>query len=198
MDTINAGASDSRVRSAANERLRKAAAIAMLTGALAVLSGCVRYNLIEYPAVVWDLDEKNALQISTHPSWFPRETSSIPFVHKELKTPESVHFQLFVRDIDTKAGRNENIESVRIHSLTYQLAGQAPVELLSDYESNFWAQGQQQGEEETLPPVPCNPGISITISVSLQVNGKEHAFSTEMPCVIRKRTGSLLVHAFAQ
>ena len=198
MDTSNPGFGAIGARIAADGWLRKVAVLAMSFGTLTALCGCVRYNVVEYPAVAWDLDGRNELRISTYPSWFPRETSSIPFVYKELKTPESVHFQLFVRDIDKTAGSNQNLETVRIHTMAYELAGQTPVELLSDYQSNFWMQDQPQGEEETLPPVPCIPGRSITISVALEVNGQEHSFGAEIPCAIRKRTGSLLVYSIAQ
>lgn len=48
-----------------------------------------------------------------------------------------MYFQRFVRDAEKKSGPNPNIDSVRIHSFTYQLPGELPVELISDFDAGF-------------------------------------------------------------
>ncbi len=167
--------------------------------ALALLStGCVDYEIVHYTPITVALDGKSELHISSYASWFPEERTTIPFVHKTVHTPESVYFQVFVRDVGTKAGPNPHIQSVRIHSFTYTLPNQPPTRLIADYDQNFWMQDQPRYNPNKSEPVPCIPGNSIPISISLQLNGIEYEHSQAMVCTTRQRTGWLITHTLSR
>ena len=76
-----------------------------LVPVLLATAGCMDATILEYQPLTPELDGKSELHISTYPSGFPGETSSIPFLYKALRTPESVYFQVFVRDAEKKSGR---------------------------------------------------------------------------------------------
>ena len=139
-----------------------------------MIQGCVNSTRLEYKPLTRNLDGKNELHISTYPSGFPQETTNIPFMYKTRRSPESVYFQVFVRDIDKKMGKNPNIESINIHSFSYQFPGQAPVELLSEYEDNFWMQGSPKGNTERSAPVPYGENWYLALKINLTVNGKKY------------------------
>ena len=169
-----------------------------LLAASASVAGCVRYEAVEFRPQNWNLDGRNELRISSYPSWFPEETSRIPFLYKKTRTPETVYLQIHVRDLETKAGIDTDVQTVRIVSLSYQQEAEAPIVLLSDHASNFWMQGQSANTAEIRQPVKCVPDHSINVHVSLEVNGRAYSFDAETPCVVRSRIGSLLVDAFAR
>lgn len=162
-----------------------------------ILSGCVRYEVVHYTPLTFDLDGQSELHISSYPSWFPRETTHVPFLYKKLRTPASVYFQVFVKDADIQSGRNVHAQSVRIRSFNYQRPGEPEVQLISDYESNFWMQDQPTYNLKKSSPVPCEVGKPIQISIALEINDQAYAFERQMICAERRRTGSLLLHALA-
>jgi len=63
-------------------------------------------TILEYEPVTRYLDGLNERHISTYPAGFPSKTRSIPFLYEELRTPEAVFFQVFVRDGEVKSGPN--------------------------------------------------------------------------------------------
>jgi hypothetical protein len=162
----------------------------------AFLGGCVDIHRREYAPVTVALDDRNELHISTYASSFPSETSDIPFLKKTVRTPESVYFQVFVRDAEKKAGPNPHVDTILIKSFSYQLAGRAPVVLIENYDRNFWMQDQPNDNPNERTPVPWVKGQPLTIAISLVLNGKTHALKTDMQAVERKSTGSLLAHEF--
>lgn len=161
-----------------------------------LLGGCVDVRNREYVPVTVRLDDRNELDISTYPSWFPSETSDIPFLKKTLRTPDSVYFQVFVRDAEKKAGPNPHVDSILIKSFSYQIAGRAPVILIENYDTYFWMQDQPNDNAGERAPVPWVEGQRLNIAISLVLNGKAHELKTEMLAVERKSTGSLLAHEF--
>jgi hypothetical protein len=68
-----------------------------------------------------------------------------------------VYFQLFVRTAG-RMGRSPHVESVKNHSLSYAFPGQAPVELIADYDQNFWMQGNPEYNLDGDAPVPIHEG----------------------------------------
>lgn len=164
----------------------------------ALLGGCVDVRIREYVPLTVRLDDRNELYISTYPSWFPRETSDIPFLKKTLRTPDSVYFQVFVRDAEKKVGPNPHVDSILIKSFSYQVAGRAPVVLIENYDTYFWMQDQPNDNAGERAPVPWVEGQQLTIAISLVLNGKAHDLKTDMHAVERKRTDSLLAHEFLQ
>jgi hypothetical protein len=120
------------------------------------------------------LDSKNELYISTYPAWFPRETKSIPFLYKALRTPDSVYFEVFVREIGTTGGKNPNVDSIRIHSFSYGFPGQDSVAALTDYPSKFWQQGDPKNDARTRKAVMHSEGWYLRLKMHMTLNGQEH------------------------
>ena len=167
-----------------------------MAGVWAFLSlGCMQATVLEYGPLVRSLDGKSELSISTYPAGFPRETSSVPFLYKALRTPESVYFQVFVRGVDKKSGPNPHIDSIRIHSFSYQFPGQEPVELLSDFDGNFWMQGNPQYDPGESAPVPHNEHWYLQLKVDLTVNGQNYQFDERVDAAARRNSLPLLFHA---
>jgi hypothetical protein len=175
-----------------NGGVRLATALVMC----ALLGGCVDIHKREYAPITVALDDRNELHISTYPSWFPSETSEIPFLKKTVRTPESVYFQVFVRDAEKKAGPNPHVETILIKSFSYQLAGRAPVVLIENHDAYFWMQNNPNDNKGDQAPVPWVKGQPLTIAISLVLNGRTHELKTEMQAVERKSTRSLLAHEF--
>jgi hypothetical protein len=106
-----------------------------------------------------------------------------------------VYFQVFVRPAGKKAGPNPHIESIRIHSFSYQLPGQDPVEILSDFDGYFWMQGDASLNQGESAPVPCREGLFVDLSIELTVNGEDYRFDEQAQAMARQRTSPLLFHA---
>lgn len=159
-----------------------------------LLQGCMDATVLEYQPLTRSLDGKSELHISTYPAGFPRETSSIPFLYKALRTPESVYFQVFVRAVDKKAGPNPNIESIRIRSFTYQFPGQNPVELISDYNGYFWMQGSPKYNPGGSSPVPYDENWYLQLRIDLTVNGHNYFFDEKVQAGARRNIRPLLLY----
>lgn len=177
-------------------RIRRGLAFRMsvLLGVGSLLTGCIDRQILEYEAVSLDLDGKSELHISTYPAGFPRRISGIPFLYKTTRTPESVFFQVFVRDIQKKVGPNTHVESIRIHSFSYRIDNDAPVVLISQYDDYFWMQDQPDYNKGERTPVPWVSGKPLAIEVSLTLNGKDYALKTRMQPIVREKSGSLVAH----
>jgi hypothetical protein len=190
-----------RSRNASFQRIpasRFRSAVRLGIVALALLgAGCVQYEVVHYPSITRTLDGKSELHISTYPSGFPREVAEIPFIRKTVRTPESIFFQVYVRDAERRSGPNPHVESVRIRSFAYTLPNQAPIRLIVDHDRNFWAQDQDGRQPGKSVPVPCIPGQAIGIDISLELNGVDYAFEDETTCSERTSSGWLIVHAFS-
>jgi len=168
--------------------------MAALLGIGSLLSGCIHREMLEYEPVALDLDGKSELHISTYPAGFPRKISGIPFLYKTTRTPESVFFQVFVRDIQKKVGPNAHVESIQIHSFSYRIDNDPPVVLISQYDGHFWMQEQHADNNGERKPVPWVSGKPLTIDIALTLNGKDYAFKTRMQPIMREKTGSLVAH----
>lgn len=175
--------------------LSKGPPIAEVISTVLLIQGCMNATILEYEPVTRDLDGLNELHISTYPAGFPRKTHSIPFLYEELRTPEAVFFQVFVRDAEMKSGPNPHINSIRIHSFSYQIQNDAPVPLISDYDSNFWMQDQPDLNPAQHAPVPYHPDGSIQIFVDLTVNGRNYSISEQMQAVERQNIRPLWIYA---
>lgn len=166
--------------------------MAALSGITSLLTGCIDHRILEYEPVVVDLDGKNELHISTYPADYPRTTSRVPYMYKKTRSPDSVFFQVFVRDGQKKTGQNVHVESIRIHSFSYQFDNEAPVELMTQYDDYFWMQDQPNHNKGERKPVPLVSGKPVAIDISLTVNGKDYAFKTRMQPIERKSSSLLL------
>lgn len=157
--------------------------------------GCMDATICEYQPLTRSLDGKNELHISTYPSGFPRETASIPFLYKALRTPDSVYFQVFVRDAGEKSGPNPNIHSIHIRSFTYQFPGQEPVNLISDYDHYFWMQGSPKYHPGGSAPVPFNEHWRLRLRMDLSVNGEDYRIDEQVEAAERRNIRPLILYA---
>lgn len=86
----------------------------------------------------------------------PDTEAHIPFLYRRFRTPGHVYFQVFVREKGREADPDPNIESITIRSFSYRFPSQEPTQLISDYEHNFWMQGQPNYSPGGSEPVPFN------------------------------------------
>ena len=159
------------------------------------LQGCVKTTVPYYETLILPLDGKSELHISTYPSDIARSVSSVPFIWKELQSPDSVFFQVFVREVG-KAGRNPHIESIMVHSFSYAFPGQDSVELIADYPQNFWMQGSPEYNPDGSDPVPIHEGWYLNLEIDLTLNGQQFVFNEQVNAAKRERTRPLILHAF--
>lgn len=61
-------------------RMRRWLRAALGIGVALWATGCVRYDVMFYEPLTWDLDGRNELHLSSYPSWFPRESAHVPFL----------------------------------------------------------------------------------------------------------------------
>ena len=112
-----------------------------------------------------------------------------------VQPPESVNFQVFVRDVDKKVGPNSHIKSIRIRSITHQFPGQEPVSLISDYDSYFWMQGSPTHNTGDLAPVPYHQDGYLQLKIELEVNGQGYQFHENVSAAERRNIRPLLLYA---
>ncbi|HET6565645.1 MAG TPA: hypothetical protein VFG52_09560 [Xanthomonadales bacterium] len=157
-----------------------------------MLQACVDVTVHSYESLTYDLDGRNELHISTYPAGFPRETSSIPFLYKAVSTPDSVYFQLYVRDQQKKSGPNPNIDSIHIRSFSYYFPGQEPVTLVSDYDEYFWMQDNPQQNPAKSPPAPYDEHWYLYVRVDMTINGKDYLVDEKLMAKKEQYRRSLL------
>ena len=151
------------------------------------LTGCGTITALGYEPFVRNLDGKSELAISTHPASAARDAFNIPYVYDRTVTDDQLYFRIHVRDAKKKFGPNPRVESILIHSFTYQFPGRDRVRLLSDYAGEFWMQDAAQYENRNLTTVPYQKDAVISVQIDLTLNGKRYAFKGEMPAT--KSTG---------
>lgn len=159
------------------------------------LQGCVKTTVPYYETLTLPLDGKSELQISTYPSDIARSVSSIPFLWKELASPNSVYFRVFIREAG-KAGRNAHIESIMIHSFSYAFPGQDSEELIADYPRNFWMQGSPEYNPHESDPVPIHESWYLNLEIDLTLKGQRFVFNEQVNAAKRERTRPLIFDAF--
>jgi len=170
------------------------------TGVLLVLfalavQGCVDVTVQGYGDLTYPLDGTSELHVSTYPAWYASEESSIPFLYKSLRTPDSVYFQVFVREAGTEAGPNPHIDSITIHSFSYQFPGQAPVELVADFQGNFWAQGDPEDNPDGVGPVQVSTNWYLQLNIDLTLNGQRHQVDERVQAFEREYRRPLILHS---
>ena len=160
------------------------------------LAGCVQIRHLEYKPFVHDIDGKNELYISTYAAGYAqKKTDSIPFVFKKLVTHDKLYFQVFIRDIKKKAGKNPNIDSILIHSFSYRIGNNPSTELISNYDSNFWQQGQLKynPDAKETSPILYVDGWTVSVDISFTLNGTDYSIQGEMPSAEHTTTRSLIM-----
>ena len=163
-----------------------------------LLAGCGQVRHLEYKPFVHDIDGKNELYISTYPAWFAKDSFSIPFVYKKRVTHDKLYFQVFIRDINKKAGKNPNVESIQIHSFSYRIGNNPSTVLISDFNSNFWMQNQTQynPDAKDTSPILYVDGWTVTVDISFTLNGKDYSIQGEMPSSERTTSYPLIMEIY--
>jgi hypothetical protein len=166
-----------------------------LAGLVAGLQGCMKSSTLSYETLIRPLDGKSELKISTYPTDIARSVSGVPFLWKEVRSPNTVYFQVFVRQVG-RAGRNPHVESIMIHSFSYAFPGQEPVELISDYDRNFWMQGSPEYNPGGAPPVPVDEVWYVDLKIDLTLNGQRYRFEERVDATKKESLRPLLFEAF--
>ncbi len=156
----------------------------------------MKATVLGYEPLTRALDGKSELHISTYPSDIARGVSGIPFLWKEVRSPNSVYFQVFVRQAGGKAGRNPHVDTITIHAFSYEFPGQAPVELITDYDQNFWMQGDPKYNPDGAAPVPVHDAWYVDLKIDLTLNGQRYRFEERVNATRRERVRPLLLEAF--
>ena len=168
-------------------------------GILAVLviglQGCFKATVLSYETLIRALDGKSELYISTYPSDIARSVSGVPFLWKEVRSPNSVYFEVFVREVG-RMGRNPHVESITIHSFSYAFPGQAPVQLIADYDHNFWQQGSPKYNPDGNEPVLVHEAWYVNLEIDLTLNGQRYRIEDRVHAVEKESMRPLLLEAF--
>ena len=158
-----------------------------------LLQGCTDTTVQYYGPITLPVDDGNELHISTYPADFPDQEAHIPFLYRKLRTPDRVYFQVFVREKGKEAGRNPNIESIKIRSFSYHFPSQEPIALITDYDDNFWMQGQQEYNPDGSEPIPFNDHWYLQVQLDMNVNGVDYKFSEHIDANTRRSLRPLIL-----
>ena len=155
---------------------------------------CSKTKVQKYSEFVADLDGKSELSITTYPAFFQKRIYHIPYLYGEYVSHEKLYFQVFIRDKIKKYGSNPNIESIQIHTFSYKLDDQESVELISEFNSNFWKQ-EQQGRD-SFPPILFHPDSKIEVEISLSLNGQKFTKTAAMIPITETKFYPLIFYSF--
>ena len=162
---------------------------------VAPVSGCMDTTVVSYGPLTKTLDAGNELRVSTYPAGFPRQTGSIPYLYKSLRTPDRVYFQVFVRAKGTEAGPNPNVESIQINSMSYYFPGQEPTELVSDYDHYFWMQDNPRYDATPAEPVPFDEHWHLRVRIDMTLNGEDFLIDERLDANTERRLRPLIFYA---
>lgn len=160
-----------------------------------LMHGCTDTTAQYYGPITLPIDDGNELHISTYPAGFPDQEAHIPFLYRKLRTPDQVYFQVFVREKGKEAGPNPNIESIKIRSFSYHFPDREPIELIADYEDNFWMQGQPNYDPGGSEPIPFNEHWYLQVQLDMNVNGVDYKFDERIDAKTRRSVRPLILWA---
>lgn len=143
-------------------------------------TSCTSFTSREYGPFVRNLDGKSELNISTYPAFFPQKKSTSNSTHKKLESNARVYFQLLIQNLNRKLGPNPHIESVTIHSFSYQLPNEPKIKILTEYDGNFWMQGNPNHESRKLSAIPYRPNSVVNIEINFSLSGKRYSYEGQM------------------
>lgn len=160
-----------------------------------LLQGCLDTTVQYYGPITLPVDDGNELHISTYAAGFPDQEEHIPFLYRKLRTTDQVYFQVFVREKGKEAGRNPNIESIKIRSFSYHFPSQEPTELIADYDHNFWMQGQPKYNPGGSGPIPFDEHWYLYVQLDMNVNGVDYKYRERMDANTRRSVRPLILWA---
>jgi hypothetical protein len=176
--------------------MKKVIVLVFILSLLSSLTCCSKFTHLKYSSFVRELDGMSELVISTYSAGYPKRTYHIPFLYEKLVSPEEVYFQVFVRDVVKKAGKNIHVKSIRIHSFSVQIENQPKIVLISDYESNFWMQNQKKYNNFDITAIPYHSETPITVDIELTLNGIDYSFEGKMNPIKKVKTSPLFYKLF--
>jgi hypothetical protein len=165
------------------------------------LMGCSDITVHYYDAVEHPLDANNVIRISTYAAGFPNKTKSVPFVYEAIETPKNVYLQVFVRAAGQKGGPNPNVDTIVIHSVSYNFPGQPPKQLTSGFHDYLWMQGDSRYgdpryKQTSSQPIPFGVGWHFIVKIDMTLNGKHHLIEKKMKAATRTSRKPLIMKAF--
>jgi len=160
-----------------------------------LLQGCTDTTVGYYGPITLPVDDGSELHISTYAADFPDQEAHIPFLYRRFRAPDQVYLQVFVREKGKEAGRNPNIESIKIRSFSYYFPGQEPTELIADYDDNFWMQGQPNYNPGGSEPIPFNEHWQLHVQIDMNVNGVDYKFDERIDANTRRSLRPLILGA---
>lgn len=160
-----------------------------------LLQGCMDTTVQYYGPITLPIDDGNELHISTYPAGFPVQEAHTPFLYRRFRTPDKVYFQVFVREKGKAAGRNPNIESIEIRSFSYRFPSQEPTELIADYDSSFWMQGEPHYNPGGSEPIPFNEHWYLHVQIDMNVNGVDYRFDERIDANTRRSRRPLFLRS---
>jgi len=143
---------------------------------LLLTSGCGTMHTRGYETFTEEIDANNQLQVSMNPASNPKKKQGSTSWMEERETYRKLNFQVFIMDKDGY-GKNPHVESVTIHSFSYQMNDGNKTEILSDYDYNFWMQGNSRYNKnrKIVPPVTYVPKSRIKFWIEFTLNGKKYS-----------------------
>ena len=143
---------------------------------LFILPGCGSMTTRGYESFVEEIDQDNQLEISLSPAFYPRKKDGSSEWNEKMETYGKLNFHVFIMDKDGY-GKNPHVESVIIHSFSYQLADGNKTEILSDYNYNFWMQGNSRYNKNRpeVPPIPYISDSKLKFWIEFTLNGKKYS-----------------------
>ena len=144
------------------------------------LSACTSITQRSYQPFIRELDGKSELRVTTYPAGFPRGKSGSSIVLNKEQSHGELYFQINIKDKSKNMGPNPHVKSIKIHSFTYQLGDGPRTELLTDYDYNFWMQGNRNYDKSRLPPIPYYPDSSVKVEIDFTLNGQKYEFKGKM------------------
>lgn len=157
-----------------------------------LLQGCLDTTVQFYGPITLPVDDGNELHISTYPAGLPDQETHIPFLYRRFRTSDQVYFQVFVREKGKEAGRNPNIESIKIRSFSYRFPSMEPTELIADYDDNFWMQGQPNYNPGGSEPIPFDEHWYLKVQLDMNVNGVDYKFDERIDANTRRSLRPLI------
>ena len=143
---------------------------------LLLTSGCGTMHTHGYETFTEEIDQENQLQVSMNPASNPKKKQGSTRWMEELETYRKLNFQVFIMD-NGGYGKNPHVESVTIHSFSYQMNDGNKTEILSDYDYNFWMQGNSRYNKnrKIVPPITYVPKSRIKFWIEFTLNGKKYS-----------------------
>ena len=142
-------------------------------------TGCVQLVHHKYDDLTVALEEEVILHVDTYPSGFGSDGLHLPYLYLRAHTQKAVYLRVSLNSyIDNGSNSEAVIQSASIKALSYQLAHDKRIQLISEqkpYIGRYWAQPHK--------PIPFIEGQVLTVAVKFEFNGKDYLHEGSMQAV---------------